>query len=339
MAEAVVEDDVTGPRQRPPAPAWRRAVAIFAILLASLAVSRADTYPSRPVTILTPFGAGRATDAAARLIGQLLQEALGQTFVIENKPGAGGLIAASTVARAQPDGYTLLLTTNSTHSAAASLFKNVPYDPITDFAPIARVGSFPAFFAANPNAPFVSMEELVAYAKANPGKLVYGHGNSTGQIVGETLKHRLRLDIVRVAYRSTPAAVTDLIAGHIPLMVADLSTGLPQVREKRMRPLAMLTKRRNSALPDVPTLDETVLPGFDLLAWLGLFAPAKTPAPVIDRLANEIHKILSTPELRKRFADAGTEVFWSGTAEFDDFVKTELVKWTSVIKEAGIEPE
>jgi len=263
----------------------------------------------------------------------------GQTFVIENKPGAGGLIAASTVARAQPDGYTLLLTTNSTHSAAAGLFKNVPYDPITDFAPIARVGSFPSFFAANPNASFASMAELVAYAKANPGKLVYGHGNSTGQIVGETLKHRLRLDIVRVAYRSNPAAVTDLIAGHIPLMIADLNTGLPQLREQKVRALAVLTKQRHSVLPDVPTLDETVMPGFDLLAWAGIFAPASTPPDVVARLANEIHKILSTPELRKRFGDAGIDVFWSGPAEFADYVKTELVKWTSIIKKAGIEPE
>jgi tripartite-type tricarboxylate transporter receptor subunit TctC len=325
--------------RRPRAGAWQRAIATCVILVAASAASRADTYPSRPVTILTPFAAGSATDAAARLIGQSLQDALGQTFVIENKPGAGGLIAASTVARARPDGYTLLLTTNSTHSAAPGLFKNVPYDPIADFAPIARIGSFPSFFAANPNAPFTSMIELVAYAKANPGKLAYGHGNSTGQIVGETLKHRLGLDIVRVAYRSNPAAVIDLIAGHIPLMVADFNTGLPQLRDQKIRALAVLTKRRNSVLPDVPTLDETVLPGFDVLAWAGIFAPANTPPEVVDRLANEIHKVLSTPELRKRFTDAGTAVFWSGPSEFSDYVKTELVKWTGLIKEAGIEPE
>ncbi len=183
------------------------------------------------------------------------------------------------------------------------------------------------------------MTELVAYAKANPGKLVYGHGNSTGQIVGETLKHRLGLDIIRVAYRSNPAAVTDLIAGHIPLMIADFNTGLPQLREQKVRALAVLTKQRNSVLPDVPTLDETVMPGFDILAWAGIFAPANTPPEVVDRLAKEIHKSLSTPELRKRFTDAGIDVFWSGPSEFADFVKTELVKWTSIIKEAGIEPE
>jgi tripartite-type tricarboxylate transporter receptor subunit TctC len=330
---------MTGSSRRPRAGAWRRAIATCAVLVAAAGASRADTYPSRSVTILTPFAAGSATDAAARLIGQSLQDVLGQTLVIENKPGAGGLIAASTVARARPDGYTLLLTTNSTHSAAPGLFKNVPYDPIADFAPIARIGSFPSFFAANPGAPFTSMTELVAYAKANPGKLAYGHGNSTGQIVGETLKHRLGLDIVRVAYRSNPAAVIDLIAGHIPLMVADFNTGLPQLRDQKMRALAVLTKQRNSVLPDVPTLDETVLPGFDVLAWAGIFAPANTPPEVVDRLANEIHKILSTPELRKRFTDAGTAVFWSGPSEFSDYVKTELVKWTSLIKEAGIEPE
>jgi tripartite-type tricarboxylate transporter receptor subunit TctC len=286
-----------------------------------------------------PFSAGSVTDAAARLLGQHLQDALGQPFVIENKAGAEGLIAASAVARAEPDGYTLLITTNSTHSAASALFKNVPYDPIRDFAPVARLGSFPSMIAIDPILPIKTIGDFVAYAKANPGKLEYGHGNSTGQIVGETLKRRTGIDVVRVAYRSNPSAVTDLMAGHIAMMIPDFNTGMPQVRAGTIRPLAVFTRERNPRLPDVPTLNETVLPGFDILAWAGMFAPANTPPDIVDKLADALRKILSDPTIVERFADIGTDTFYSGPQEFSDYVKTELIKWTSVAKEAGIEPE
>ena len=195
----------------------------------------AEKYPARTVTIITPFAAGSQTDAAARLVGQSLQDALGGSFIIENKAGAGGLIAANLVAHAKPDGYTLLLTTNSTHSALA-LYKSVPYDPIKDFAPIARLGNFPSFVAVNSSMAVHTMAEFVAYAKANPGKLSYGTGNSTGQIVGETLKSCTGIDVVRAAYRSNPAVMTDLIAGHIQMMVADMNTGMPQVKAGKIRP-------------------------------------------------------------------------------------------------------
>jgi tripartite-type tricarboxylate transporter receptor subunit TctC len=310
------------------------------LLLAVLAVgAKAETYPARPVTIITPFAAGSVTDAAARLIAQSLQESLGQPFVVENRAGAGGLLAASAVARAKNDGYTLLLTTNSTHSAANGLFKSVPYDPIKDFTPIARIGSFPSFVAVNPSQPINSMQELVAYAKAKPGKLSYGVGNSTGQITGETIKKRTGIDVVRVNYRSNPAALTDLIAGHIQVMIPDFNTGLGQVKAKTIRPLAVLTKDRNPALPDVPTLAETVMPGFDILAWAGMFGPANMPPEAVKAIADNIDKALKRPDVRERFAAAGTDIYWIGPAQFDAFVKSELVKWTAAIKEAGIEPE
>jgi tripartite-type tricarboxylate transporter receptor subunit TctC len=299
----------------------------------------AQTYPARQVTLVVPFGPGSATDSTARVIAQILQESLGQPFVIENKAGGGGLIAAGAVARAAPDGYTLLVTTNTTHSAAPGLFKNVPYDPIKDFTPVARIGSFPTFIAVNINLPVMTIGELVAYAKQNPGKLVYGHGNSTGQIVGEALKHRTGVDIVRVGYRSNPPAITDLIGGHISMMIPDFGLGLPQVKAQKIRALAVPTRERNSQLPDVPTLNETVIPGFDLLSWVGMFAPANTPPPVVELLARELQKMLARPELKGRFLDAGAETFWSGPQEFDAYVRSELVKWTSVIKQAGIEPE
>src|SRR5215468_9085256 len=250
-----------------------------------------------------PVCGRQCPDATARAIAQHLQEALGQSFVVENRAGAGGLLAANAVARAAPDGHMLLITTNTTHSAAPGLFKSVPYDPIKDFTPVARIGSFPSLIAVHPGQPIRSMQELVSYAKANPGKLEYGHGNSTGQIVGETLKKRTGVDIVRVAYRSNPPAVADLIAGHIAMMIPDFNTGLPQVRAGTIRPVAVFTKERSRRLPDIPTLSETVVPGFDILAWAGMFAPANTPPEVVDRLANTLQRVLSDPAIVGRFAD------------------------------------
>jgi putative tricarboxylic transport membrane protein len=307
-------------------------------VIAAAAPAMAETYPARPVTIITPFAAGSQTDAAARLISQQLQEALGQPFVIENKAGGGGLIAANAVARAKPDGYTLLLTTNSTHSAIA-LFKSVPYDPIKDFSPISRVGNFPSFVAVNMSVPAHSMAEFVAYVKANPGKLSYGTGNSTGQIVGETLKKRTGIDLVRAAYRSNPTAMTDLLAGHIQMMVPDMTTGLPQVKAQKIRPLAVLTKTRQPLLPDVPTLHETVMPEFETLAWAGMFGPANLPPDVVNTLALEMQKMLAKPDAGERFLRSGVQVQWQGPQELADFVKTELGKYTVMIKEAGIEPQ
>jgi tripartite-type tricarboxylate transporter receptor subunit TctC len=316
-----------------------RRAALTLLLAAGATPALAEDYPSRPVTILTPFAAGSATDTAARLIGKYLQDSLGQPFIVENRDGAGGMIAAEAVARAAPDGYTILLTSNSTHSAAPALFKTVPYDPIKDFTPIARVGSFPSFIAVTPDLPVKTIQELVAYAKANPGKINAGYGNSTGRITTETFKRRLNLDITPVAYRSNPAAVTDLMAGHVQMGVPDFSTGLPMLKAEKIRPLAVLTKERDPTLPDVPTLNETVMPGYDLLAWTGIFGPAGMPQKAVDTLAKPIEAALAKQDVRDRFRDAGVEIFWIGPAGFSNYVKTELVKWTTLIKSAGIEPE
>jgi tripartite-type tricarboxylate transporter receptor subunit TctC len=315
------------------------AAAFACAILAFGSSSRAQSWPARPVTIITPFAAGSVTDTTARILAQILQEQLGRTFIVENKAGAGGLIAAQAVARAEPDGYTLLLTTNSTHSAAQALFKTVPYDPIKDFTPIARIGSFPSVVVVNPEIKIKTIQELAAYAKANPGKLSYGHGNSTGYIVGEAIKHQAKIDIVRVAYRSVPSGVTDLIAGHIPMMVLDISSALPQIVDKTMIPLAVFTKTRSSLLPSVPTLDETIIPGFDLLAWVGMFGPANLPPEVTQTLAKTLKAALTRPDVLERFKSSGIEPYWGDTDEFKTYVASELVKWTTVIKNAGIEPE
>ena len=299
----------------------------------------AQNYPSRPVTLVIPFAAGSSTDAVARVVAQHLQAALGQTFLVENKAGAGGMLAASTVARSPGDGYTILLTTNSTHSAANGLFKSVPYDPIKDFTPVVRIGGFPNFVAIHPELPIRTPAELIAYAKANPGKLNYGIGNSTGHIVGETVKRRTGIDMLRVSYRSNPMAVTDLIAGRISVMFLEFANGMPQIKAQRVRPIAMITKERSHYLPDLPTLDETIMPGFDIMPWVGFFGPADMPPEVVKVLARELEKIVAKSEIKEQFMHAGMDVYWIGHEQFPDFVKSELVKWTAMIKEAGIEPE
>jgi len=311
----------------------RHRVAAGAVLLAAALgfgpqAFAADPYPTRAVTILTPFAAGSVTDAAARVLAAALQEQLGQPFIVENRPGAGGLLSASAVARARNDGYTLLLTTNSTHSAANGLFKNVPYDPIKDFTPVARIGSFSSFIAVTPDKPYQTMQALVAHAKANPGKLSYGVGNSTSHIVGETLKKRTQTDIIRVPYRSNPMVMTDLLASQIQIMIADLNTGIPQLKAGKIKALAVIHRDRHP-----------LLPGYHILAWAGMFGPAGMPPEAVKALAGAIEKSLNKPEVRQRFTSSGTDVYWSGPQEFDAFVKSELVSWTAMIKEAGIEPE
>src|ERR1035437_7096726 len=325
-------------------PSWyrlckRTAAACFLVLSASASPVLADGYPSRTVSFVVPFSAGSITDTVARWIANDLQQSLHQTFIVENKPGAQGLVAGNYVARSSPDGYTLFFTGNTTQSAAPGLFKTVPYDPIKDFVSIARVAGFPSFIAINPSSPIKSVAELVAYVKANPGKFSAGYGNSSGRVVIETLKKRLKLDLTSVPYRGNPAAINDLIAGHTFIAVPDFGTGMPQVRANTIRAMAVLTNDRNSSLPDVPTLNETVMPGFDLLAWTGIFGPAGTPPEVVNTLANAVEKSISKPEFKKQFTTLGIDVFWAGPEQFDKYVKSELVKWTEMIKEAGIEPE
>jgi tripartite-type tricarboxylate transporter receptor subunit TctC len=308
--------------------------------LAAPAVARANAkFPDRTLRLVVPFPAGGATDVVGRMFADKLTQQLGQTVFVDNKSGAAGSIGAMEVKNAKPDGYTLLVATSSTHAINPTAFVHPPYDPIKDFTPIARIGSFPSFVAVNPALPVNSIGELMEYAKANPGKLSYGVGNSTGHIAGETIKKRTGTDIVRVNYRSNPAVVTDLIAGHIPMAIPDFNTGLPQLKMQKVRALAVLTKERNRVLPEVPTLNETVMPGFDILAWAGMFGPANLPPEIVKVLADAVQKALSTPLVIERLNAGGTEVFWSGPQEFSEFVKTELVKWTAAIKEAGIEPE
>src|SRR5947209_15580125 len=225
---------------------------VAACVAFSVTAAGAQPYPGKPITIVVPFAAGSGTDLITRLIGQQLSVALNQAVVIENKPGASGVIAATYVARAAPDGYTLLMATNSTHSANPSLFKTLSYDPVKDFAPVARAGSYVFMLVVNPDIPAKTLPELVAYAKASPGKLTYASGNTTGIVAGETLKSKAGIDVLHVPYKSTPPALNDVIVGRVSMMFIDLAPGLEHVRAGTLRALAVTTKERSALLADLP---------------------------------------------------------------------------------------
>lgn len=299
----------------------------------------AQEFPTKPITIVVPFGAGSGTDTISRLIGQQLGVALGQSVVIENKAGASGSIAASYVARQPADGHTLLMATNSTHSANPSLIKNLPYDPVKDFAPVARAGSYIFVLAVNKDVPAKSLQELIAYAKANPGKLSYASGNTTGIVAGETFKRWAGIDLLHVPYKSTPQAVTDVLSGRVSMIVIDLTTGLTHIQAGSLRALAVTTKQRSALLPDLPTLHESGVSNYDITSWAGLFAPAAAPKPVVARLNAEMQKVIAHPEVKAKLAAAGFEAFSGPPESLGQFVQEQIALWSKLIKDSGIEAQ
>jgi tripartite-type tricarboxylate transporter receptor subunit TctC len=315
----------------------------LAVCLAALCIlagaAHAETYPSRQITIVVPFAAGSGTDSIARIIGQQLSVALKQSVVIENKVGASGVLAATYVARAAPDGYTLLMATNSTHSANPYLFKSLSYDPVKDFAPVARIGSYVFMLVVGKDVPAQTLPELVAYAKVNPGKLTFASGNTTGIVAGETLKSRAGIDILHVPYKSTPPAINDVLGGRVSMMFIDLAPGLEHVRAGNFRALAVTTKERSALLPDLPSLAEAGIPGYDVTSYAALFAPAGTPKEIVDRLNAEVQKIIANPDAKARIAVTGFDAFSGPPESLAAFVHSELVNWGKLIKDAGIEAQ
>jgi putative tricarboxylic transport membrane protein len=312
---------------------------VAACVLALGGAAHAQPYPAKPVTIIVPFGAGSGTDSITRILGHFLSTALKQTVVVEPKPGANGAIAATYVARSAPDGYTLIMGTNSPHSAVPFLAKNVPYDPVKDFAPISRVGSYTLLLVVNPEIPAKSVAELIAYAKANPGKLTFASGNTSGIVAGETLKRWAGVDILHVPYKSVPPALNDVLGARVSMMFADLTTAMPHVRANTLRALGTTRKARSVLFPEVPSLHEAGVTDFEMDSWAGLFAPAGTPGDIVARLNTEVRAILGDPEIKAKIAATGFEAFASTPAEFDEFVKGQLASWGKMIKDAGIEPE
>lgn len=307
-------------------------------LLASVAAS-AQSYPSGPVTLVVPFAAGSGTDGVARVVAQKLSERLRQPVVVENKPGASAQIAAVHVAGAKPDGHTLLMTTNTSHSANPSLFKKLRYDPIKDFTPITLVGELPFAVVVNPKLPVKAMPDFINYAKANPGKVSYGTPNSTSLVASEMIKRLAGINMLQVPYKSSPQAMTDLIGGQIDFYVVDFGSGMSMLKTDKVKTLAVTTAAPSKMLPGVPPVAQT-LPGFDLTSWNGIFGPAGLPKPIVERLNTEILAVLADKEVQDKLAQQGFQVAPSASPqEFAKYVAAQLDHWGGAIKQAGIQPE
>jgi tripartite-type tricarboxylate transporter receptor subunit TctC len=319
--------------------AWLLFASMIVCAQPASAKDAANAYPAHVVKVVLPFAPGSVTDLITRVIAERLTQRLGQPFVVENRAGGDGSIGAGDVAHATPDGYTLLFTTNTTHSIIGSLLKHVPYDPQRDFTPVAKLAGIPSMVVVNPGLPVKTIEQFVAYARANPGKINYGYGNSSGQIGGETLQRELGIRLVAVPYKGNPQAAQDVMAGHIEAMVIDVATAQPLVKAGRLRALAMLTDKRMSLLPAVPTVSETVAPGFDIMAWFGVFGPAGMPPEIVALLAREMELALKDPAIDARLRANGIVPSFAGPAAFAPFLQSEQVRWTSLAKHAGIEPQ
>ncbi|WP_026431896.1 Bug family tripartite tricarboxylate transporter substrate binding protein [Paracidovorax oryzae] len=323
-------------------PSRRRVALAAAFTLFGTAASvtaQPAAYPSKPLTFVVPFAAGSATDQLARALGQAITTDTKQPVVVDNKAGASGMIAAQAVAKAPPDGYTVLITTNTTHAANEHLYRKLPYDPVKDFVPVTGLGKGGQVLVVNAGAPYRSVADLLAAAKKNPGKLSFGSGSSSSRMAGEMLKQLAGVDILHVPYKSNPLAITDLLGGQIDMMITDTSTGVPQIKSGKLRALGYSTQKRSAQLPDVPTLEEAGVKGYDMGYWFAAYVPAGTPAPVVSRL-NELLTAATQSAAAKSFYDtAGSEPWTTTSAELARFQAAETQKWGKVIKAAGIDPE
>ncbi len=299
----------------------------------------AQAYPQKPVRIVVPFAAGSATDTVTRLLAQGLSERMKGTFVVEDRPGANGTIAADYVAKAAPDGYTLMMATTSTHSQAAAMIKGLTYDAMKDFTPIAGVGGVPFVVVVHPSLPVKSVRELIAFAKARPGQLTYGTPSGTATVCMETLKLKTGIDLAPVAYKSSPQAVTELISGQITTICSDFATAATHIASGRVRALAMTTDKRSPELPNVPTLKESVGDFVEIRSWQGIVGPRGVPREIVDALNKEVLAVTAVPDFRARLAPMGFELLPLNAAQLGTYMASELGKWNKLIKQAGIEPQ
>jgi len=313
------------------------AAVLGAGLLAGAPALAQAAYPSKPVTIIVPFAAGGTTDILARIIGQALTAELGQSVVVDNRAGAGGNIGGALAAKAAGDGYTLFMGTVGTHAINASLYKKMPFDPIKDFAPLTRVANVPNLLVANPAQPYKSVKELIAYTKAHPGKVNFGSsGNGSSiHLSGELFKSMAKVDMVHVPYKGSAPAVTDLLGNQISIMFDNMPSAIQHVRSGKLVPIAVTTAKRSPELPNVPTIAEAGVPGYEATSWFGLFAPANTPAPLVAQLNKAIVKVLNQPDVKKKINEQGAETYSETPEQFAAFIQTESVKWGKVVKESG----
>jgi putative tricarboxylic transport membrane protein len=316
------------------------AVVVTAVAAMGLATALyAEDYPTRTITITAVFGPGSASDTICRIVADPLSETLGQPVVVEDRPGADGALAALYLHHQPADGYNLLMGTNSPLSADPFLHKDVNYDPVKDFAPITRVGSFTLMLVINPSLPIHSVKELVDYAKAYPGQLSFASGNTAGIVAGDTLSRWAGISMLHVPYKSTPPALEDIIGGRVSMMFADFTTAMPHVAAGTLRALAVSRLKRSPLFPDLPTMDEAGIKGFNLDTWAGLVAPAGTPPDIVAKLNGALRPIIDNPDTQKKFKNVGFEGFSSTPEELGDFIKVQLGVWGKMVKDANIQSD
>lgn len=304
------------------------------------APAQAQAFPAKPITFVVPFAAGTATDQIARALGTAVTAEAGQPVVIDNKAGASGFIASQQVAKAAADGYTVLITTNTTHAANEHLYKKMPYDPVKDFAPIAALGKGGQIMVVQPDFPAKTVMDFVALARKEPGKYSFGSGSSSSRMAGELLQQMTGIKLLHVPYKSNTLAVTDLLGGQIHMMITDTATGLPQVRAGKLRAMGMSSAKRSPLVPEVPTLDEAGVKGYEMGFWFAAYAPAGTPPAILTRL-NEllVHAAQSASAKTAFYEPTGTEVFITSPEGLASFQSAESKKWGRIVKAAGIQPE
>ena len=307
------------------------------VTLTAPAMTSAQSFPARPVKLVVPFPAGGPLDVTGRLIAQKLTEAWGQSVVVENRPGAGGNIGVDLVAKSAPDGYTIVMGALSTHAVNPSLYPKMPYDAIKDFAPITLLATTPNVLVVNPALPINSVKDLVAYAKANPGKLSFGSGSngSAGHLAGELFKVDTGTDIVHIPYKGGAPATQALLAGDVQFMFDNLANAMPQIKAGKLKALAVTTADRSRLAPELPTMSEAGVPGFDISTWFGLLAPAGTPKDVIAKWNAEVTKILNSPEMRERLTALGAEAAPTTPEQFAAFIQREMSKYARIVKMSG----
>jgi tripartite-type tricarboxylate transporter receptor subunit TctC len=316
----------------------RIAVWIVGFAFATLtALANAQAWPSKPIKWVVPFAPGGTTDILARVVGEKLAIALGQPVIVENKPGAGGGLGAEFTAKAAPDGYTIMGGTISTHAINASLYDKLPYDPVKDFVAITLIARVPNMLVVNPSVPAANVKELIVLLKANPGKYSFASsGNGTSQhLSGELFKTMAGVDMQHIPYKGSPPALQDVMGGQVAMTFDNITTAWPLAKSGKLRALAVTTATRSAIAPDVPTLAESGLPGFEVGSWQGVFAPAGTPPEIVKRLNTEIVKILKLPDVSEKLVGLGAQPVGNSSEEFSVLVKAEVVKWADVVKKSG----
>lgn len=318
----------------------RRALLGLAMALpASRVLSQPTVKLEDPIKIVLPFGPGSGTDIYARLVAEKLAPALGVSVIVENKPGASGIISAESVARAKPDGSTLLFTTNTTHAANPNMFKKLSYDPIADFAPISKLGNLTFLLVVSGDSPYQKLDDLIAAAREKPGTVAYGASNSFGTVSGSKLGNIADVDFLLVPYKSSPQIITDLLGGQVQFAFIDVAAATPMLNSGRMRALAVLSDGRFPTLPSVPTMKELGYPQFDVVAWFGLFAPAGTPDAIVAEVNEKLRSVLQDPALRQRSAELGLDIFGSTPEELTQYVKSQIALWKQLTEDAGLIPQ